>query len=572
MERCRLSRMGLPAVLLLLLLGAPFRLEAGESDLIKALETEVKRAMDVLGKEKPALYFLGCGVTEQESWNISASYGSLTGNTRSRSSVLDVDARCGDYKRDNTHPLPGHSWGGWGARTSMPLDADVLASRMAVWRAIGTSYRKAAERYAQVKALDVTKAALRDKSDDFSKEKTAEYMGGPETVTLDRDEWAKKLKTYSNVFREYKHVYRGSARLRAGTVTRTFVSSEGTKLQFSRAGYYLILSVTSRADDGLDLPLYKTYFAWHRNDLPDDKTVLADARKIAETVEQLRKAPLVDPYAGPAILKGEAASVFMHEVLGHRLEGHRQKDEKQSQTFRAMVGKKVMPEFLTITFDPGIRSYKNLPMAGFYPYDEQGVKGQKVVSIENGILKTFLMARTPIERFPKSNGHGRAQAGSLSVSRQSNMVVETNAPVPAKELRDRLIAECKKKDKPYGLIFSTVAGGFTMTGRYVPNAFNVTPLVVHRVYADGRPDELVRGVDIIGTPIASLMRIVAAGDDVSVFNGFCGAESGAVPVGAASPSLLLEEIEVQKKQISQAKPPVLPPPPDNASEKKGVTR
>jgi predicted Zn-dependent protease len=541
--------------------------EVKDDGLLKALETEVKRALDCLGKENPPLYFLACGVTMQEGWDISASYGALTSNTHHRTSTLDIDARCGDYQRDNTHPLSGETWGGWGSHVSMPLDGDVLASRMALWGAIEESYRKAAELYAQVKAQDVTKAAMRDKSDDFSKEKPETYQGDPETVTVDAEAWAARLKRVSAVFKEYPYVYRGSASFRAGAATRTFVSSEGAKLRFGRAGYYVMLSVTSRAEDGLDLPLYKSYFAWSPDQLPDEKTILEDARRIAETVQQLRAAPLVDPYAGPAILKGEAAAVFMHEVLGHRLEGHRQKDEKESQTFRAMVGQKVMPEFLTITFDPAIKDYRGKPTAGCYPYDEQGVKGQKVVSIEKGILRQFLMGRMPIENFPNSNGHGRAQPGTLSVSRQSNMVVETSEATPVADLRGRLIEACKKRNKPYGLMFSEVAGGFTMTGRWMPNAFNVTPLVVHRVYTDGRPDELVRGVDIIGTPLTALTRIIAAGDDLSIFNGFCGAESGAVPVGAASPSLLFDEIEVQKKETSQARPPVLPPPPTEAPKK-----
>jgi TldD protein len=263
---------------------------------------------------------------------------------------------------------------------------------------------------------------------------------------------------------------------------------------------------------------------------------------------------------GPAILEGNAAAVFMHEVLGHRLEGHRQKDEKEGQTFRAMVGEKIMPDFLNVIFDPGIKRYKGFPLAGHYKYDEQGVPGQKVVAIEQGILKSFLMSRTPIEDFPTSNGHARAQVGMLPISRQSNLIVETSNPLPASDLRKNLIKECIKQNKPYGLLFKRVEGGFTMTGRTTPNAFNVMPLEVYKVYANGEPDELVRGVDIIGTPITALTKIINAGEEISIFNGFCGAESGMVPVGAASPSLLIGEIEIQKKEISQASLPVLQPP------------
>jgi hypothetical protein len=88
----------------------------------------------------------------------------------------------------------------------------------------------------------------------------------------------------------------------------------------------------------------------------------------------------------------------------------------------------------------------------------------------------------------------------------------------------------------------------------------VQPLVVYKVFADGRPDELVRGVDIVGTPLVSLTKIVATGDTMETFNGYCGAESGSVPVSASAPAILITEMEVQKKETSTDKPPILPPP------------
>ncbi|MFM8473216.1 MAG: metallopeptidase TldD-related protein, partial [Candidatus Kapaibacterium sp.] len=166
----------------------------------------------------------------------------------------------------------------------------------------------------------------------------------------------------------------------------------------------------------------------------------------------------------------------------------------------------------------------------------------------------------PIEGFASSNGHGRRQAGYRVVSRQSNLMVEAHERIGADSLVRALRTECKKQTKEYGLLFEDISGGFTFTGRTVPNAFNVQPLVVYKIYADGRPDELVRGVDLIGTPLATFNNIIAAADDCGIFNGVCGAESGGVPVSASSPSLLVSTIEVQKKSKSQAKPPILSAP------------
>ena len=123
-----------------------------------------------------------------------------------------------------------------------------------------------------------------------------------------------------------------------------------------------------------------------------------------------------------------------------------------------------------------------------------------------------------------------------------------------------LIEEAKKQGKPYGLYFEDISSGFAVTTRNSPQAFQVIPLVVYRVYVDGRPDELVRGVSIVGTPLAAMKRILATGDKSEVFNGECGAESGSIPVSAVAPSMLLTEIETQKQQQGTERPPILPNP------------
>src|SRR5262249_25933815 len=170
------------------------------------------------------------------------------------------------------------------------------------------------------------------------------------------------------------------------------------------------------------------------------------------------------------------------------------------------------------------------------------------------------MSRSPLGGFPHSNGHGRRQLGASPVSRQGNLIVESSKTLTNAQLRAKLIELIKEQKKPYGLLIDDIAGGFTFTGRGQPQAFQVQPLVVYRVFADGRPDQLIRGVDIVGTPLAALTKIVATGDTPEVFNGYCGAESGSVPVAAASPAILTSELEVQKKESSTDRPPILPAP------------
>jgi predicted Zn-dependent protease len=304
--------------------------------------------------------------------------------------------------------------------------------------------------------------------------------------------------------------------------------------------------------------------------LPDDKAILAAIDRVANDVSALLRAPEAEPFVGPAIFSGRAAGVFFHEIFGHRVEGHRQKDESEGQTFTKSVGTKVLPDFLSVVFDPTRRKVGAVDLNGWYDYDDEGVKGQRVTVVDKGVLKTFLMSRSPIRGFDHSNGHGRRQPGFEVVSRQSNLIVESANAVTEARLRQMLIGEIKKQNKPYGLYFRDITGGFTTTQRAGLQAFKVIPVIVYRVYADGRPDELVRGTDIVGTPLASFAKILATSDKPEVFNGYCGAESGSVPVSAVSPAILVSEIEIEKKAKSQDRPPLLPEP--TSLESKGGSK
>ncbi len=282
--------------------------------------------------------------------------------------------------------------------------------------------------------------------------------------------------------------------------------------------------------------------------------------QIAKDLKALREAPVAEPYDGPALLSGRASGVFFHEVLGHRLEGQRQRGDEEGQTFTKKLNQSVLPEFLSVTDDPTLKTLNGTRLAGWYQYDDEGVPATKVEVIKNGILRNFLMSRMPIAGFDHSNGHGRSQAGFMPVGRQGNLIVTSTNTVKDSELRQKLLDEVKKQGKPYGLYFEDIQGGFTLTQRASPQAFQVLPVMVWRVYPDGRPDQLVRGVDIVGTPLAAMGRIVVTGDTTSVFNGVCGAESGGVAVSAAAPAILFSEIEVQKKAHSNERLPILPPP------------
>ena len=313
------------------------------------------------------------------------------------------------------------------------------------------------------------------------------------------------------------------------------------------------------ADDGMVLSRDDAVYAHTLEGLPSSEVLRGRIEQMITELEALRVAPQGDPYVGPALLDGLAAAVLFHEVLGHRAEGHRQRVEWEGKTFKKMIGEAVMPRGFEVFDDPRLSGINGTPLNGMYLYDDEGVAGERVTLVEDGIFRGFLMSRMPIEGFSRSNGHGRRQLGLQPVSRQSNLVVLPERVTSPEALKRALIAEIRRQGRPYGLRVSRVTGGETQTGTYDPQAFQVEPILVYKVFPDGR-ETLVRGVKLEGTPLSMLSNVVLAANDFAVFNGVCGAESGQVPVSAVSPSLLISKLEVARAPKSTDRPPLLPPP------------
>ncbi|HYL11056.1 MAG TPA: metallopeptidase TldD-related protein [Candidatus Acidoferrales bacterium] len=525
---------------------------------LETMQGELARATKELAKAENPPYFIGYSVYDQDLVIIVGSYGSLLTSASARRREADVTMRVGSPALDNTH---GDSRQSGMTSGLLPVDDNRDAIARVLWELTDREYKRAAPTYLNVKTDSAVRAAEEDKSPDFSKETAQNHAAAaPGPLQVDRKVWENKIRSYSEAFRKYPEVYSSTAILQIDSSTTRFASSEGAALTMPSASARLVIQAETRAEDGMELLRVETFQAPSAKELPADAEIQAKIEKMAADLKALRAAPVAEPFNGPAMLSGRAAAVFFHEVLGHRLEGHRQRSEEEGQTFTKKVGQAILPEFLSVADDPTLQEVGGVKLAGSYAYDNEGVPAQHVDVIQNGILKSFLMSRMPIKGFSQSNGHGRNQAGRMPTGRQGNLIVTSSKTVPEKELREKLIEEVKKQGKPYGLYFDDVQGGFTLTTRALPQAFQVLPVMVYRVYADGRPDELVRGVDIVGTPLAALTRILLTGDTERVFNGVCGAESGSVPVSAAAPAMLFSEMEVQKRAHSHTRPPLLPPP------------
>ena len=549
------------------LAGYPFATAAGDkpaavsavSDpVLKAMQTEIARATTELGKAEQPPYYLGYTVYDQEYVVLVGAYGSLLTNAAGQRRFADVNMRVGKPELDNTH---GQSRPSGVNSGSLPLGNDGDAIARVLWELTDREYKRAVPSLMNVRTNTAVRAEEEDKSPDFSKEKPQTHIGEVEAVPpFDRTAWEGEIKRLSGVFRKYPEVYYATVMIQVQRTNSRMVSSEGSAIVSPSASTRLIMEAQTRADDGMDLLRVETFQAPAASNLPSEADLTGKIEKMATDLIALRKAPVAEPYDGPAILSGRAAAVFFHEVLGHRLEGHRQRDEEEGQTFTKKIGQEVLPKFLSVTDDPTVHEMGGMKLAGAYEFDNEGEPSRKVEVIKDGVLKNFLMSRMPIKNFEQSNGHGRNQPGRMPTGRQGNLIVTSTQTVPEAEMRQKLIDEVKKQGKPYGLYFDDIQGGFTLTTRSLPQAFQVLPVLVYKVYADGRPDELVRGVDIVGTPLAALTRILTTGDQPKVFNGVCGAESGQVPVAAIAPSMLFSEMEVQKRAHEHERPPLLPPP------------
>lgn len=517
--------------------------------------------------KQPKPYFLSYTVSDSDSFNMTAQYGAITLQNRSRRRTADVQLRIGTPEQDNTH---GDHRASALTTIPLPLTDDREAIDRSLWFATNRGYAKALDSYLKVKTEQQVRAKEEDGSADFSAEKsTTDILPASEPLRVDQAAWEKRLRELSGLFRQYPEIFFDNVAVQSTTETAYFISSEGTKVATPNQVARLVIVARTRAADGMDLFRAETFEADSLAHLPDQKTIIEKATAMAKNLVELRTAPITEPFNGPAILSGRASAVFFHEVLGHRLEGQRQRGDDEGQTFTKLLGKPILPDFMSVTDDPTLKTFDGQPLSGHYNYDDEGQKARRVDLIKNGTLETFLMSRLPVASVASSNGHGRAEVSRMPTGRQGNLIVSSTKTVSDKELRQMLIDEAKKQGRPYGLYFEDISSGFAVTTRRSPQAFQVIPLVVYRVFVDGRPDELVRGVSIVGTPQAALNRIVATDDHQQVFNGICGAESGSIPVSAVAPAMLVREIETQRQAQGNTRPPILPPPPvEDGKEKR----
>ncbi len=524
--------------------------------LVQAMEVELKRSMDQLRAPRhPRPYYMSYLVRDLETCTVWARYGSLFEDKLEHKRLCYADVRVGSYRYDNT------SKGGLSDSTEeneagfeiteLPIENDLDSFRFSLWRLTDAKFRDAVSKFHGKKSRDVSYLDQNRSLPSFQKLGQEQSFQTLYPFKVDQDLWRDYVKKASLVFKKYPEIKNSYVEFNAELVTKIFVSSEGVQRVWQEPLFSL-----------------SAYFWFHTKDLDQDYSLVRHVARFEElpslndfidTIEdkilqfqEVASGDEMTSFAGPVLLAPKAAGLFLHEVLGHRLEGSRLLSESEGRTFKDKIDQRIMHEDLTMFDDPSLCAVGSKSLIAHYPFDDEGAPAGRALLVDRGILKGFLTTRSPLtKKGHQSNGHARNHGDERPISRMANLVVQSHSDHSWDDLKSMLITELKRRKLPFGMILLDVEGGETETEAYNFQAFLGQIAVAVKVFPNGR-ERYVRGVDFVGTPLSSLNHIMGVGRELVVDNGFCGAESGTIPVSTVAPAMLLSNLELQAKNPSKA--------------------
>ncbi len=325
---------------------------AQTGSLLGTLSDELDRNFQALkAKGDPPPYFLSYTATDVEACSVGATLGALQGTGCGHARVLDVTLRVGSPQLDNYHRVQGER-PVFTSAAQLPIEDNAGAISQPVWRETDRVYRMAAERLIKIRTSTQVQVAREDNSADFTVEKPSVYSEPAQRISFSAKDWEDRVRKYSAAFADKPGILTSGVSVSIRRETKYLTNTEGTRLTHGRGFARLAVAAQARAADGMNLSTGETFDAEDLAGLPNDKTILAAIERVSKQLESLRLAPVAEPFVGPAILSGRAAGVFFHEIFGHRVEGHRQKDETEGQTFTKSIGTPVLPDFLSVQFRP----------------------------------------------------------------------------------------------------------------------------------------------------------------------------------------------------------------------------
>ncbi len=533
----------LMAALLLIPVTLPAQDAHGADDpVLRSLLTEMARSKAELKLDQSlAPYFIDYRVLDVDNWDADVAFGSVRNEAHSRARFLLVQVRVGDYKQDNS------TGRGEGAFELMPVDGDEQSFRFQVWQATDKAYKQALESLTE-KQSRLKNLTIDHQVDDFARAEPVVSLSAVASLHLDREGWLKQMRAATELYKTDARVQFLGSTISAKSINRYEVNSEGTVVRSGQELYRITLGGTTQADDGMHLERAQAFGGHAASDIPTASEFLKKAQTMVASLKELRAAPLADEdYHGPVLFSADAASTIFTSLVGDNVLGHKPElgqNARVSGAFASSYKTRVLPEFLNVVDDPALTTAGGKNLMGHYEVDDEGVRAQRVVVVEKGVLVSYLLGRTPIRDFPASNGHGRANVPlSWTGPGLGNLVVTaTNGVAPA-ELKQKLMAMCKERGLEYGYRVETMGG---------PRA----PRLLYRVYASDGHEVLVRGA-LFGDLDQRSMRssLVAAGNDVWVEN-----EILPMPRSIVAPSVLFDDLELKRQTSGKEKLPDYPPP------------
>jgi predicted Zn-dependent protease len=509
---------------------------------LRAMLTELKRSQEKLqlGQlQRP--YYIEYQVTELKDYLADATLGALRNDQVNEGRLVRAVVRIGDYKQDSYYGE------GIGSSEVLPTDNDVMALRHQIWLATDKAYKAA------LNGLTEKQAALKNvvvETDlpDFSQESPVESVNNLPKIEVDLDKWKQITRSNSDQFRQDPDIESSEALLHFRILNRYFVNTEGTVTRNGKAVYTYSFEASAQAPDGMRLDRSHGYVVAKPDELPKPEEITAEAKKLIGTFAALRKAPVVeDDYHGPVLFSADAATAIFERLIVSNILGVRPELGNPARVrgdFASYYKSRVLPDFITAVDDPRPNKLEGQTLLGSYDVDDEGVKAEPVTVIDKGVLVNFLTGREPIKDFPHSNGHGRTALAGAPRPQISNLIFKASNGVPFEQLKQKLIQMCKDQGRPYGYYVET-------TG------LRLAPRLLWRIYVNDGHQELVRGANFNQLDTRSLRSdLIAAGNDEYVYN-----RSDPVPSTIVAPSLLFDELEIQRANRTREKLPTYPAPP-----------
>jgi hypothetical protein len=567
-----------------------------EDVILRAMKDELERSRQLRvvgggGDDTP--YFISYTLDDTDAFEVDASFGAVTTINRNRFRLPNIEVRVGSYDFDNT----GHIYSGLysGSRYDtepLPLDDDYRALREGLWLATDYAYKAAVESIARKRAALTNAAVSGEKLPDFTKADRFESLAKITHTKLDEEAWKARMVKHSAIFNAYPEVLASGVEFHFNQDTTYYLDTDGTALRYADDAAWIFARAEGQSADGMILRDTLATPAFNLSKLPPDDELHASVTAMARNIKALVKAPVGESFTGPVLFEPQAAAQLLAQLLGDNLRITRKPISDPNRPvnivtseFDGRTGSRVLPEWIDVVDDPTQTSYQGKPLAGYYPFDFEGVKPTPVAVIQKGVLKTFLTTRQPTKNLLASNGHGRFPAGfGARAAAIGNLFVKPAQTTPLPELKTRLIQMCKERDKPYGLLIRKLdfpfSGGVAEIQTLQTGSANSggsvrpvsPPILMYRVHLDGR-EELIRGMRFRGVSSRSLRDILAASTETAVFDYI---NNGAPLARAAvngyialtsviSPGLLFDELEMDAMQDQLQKPALVPPPDRTAS-------